>query len=420
MIIMEAVMDIRSLAKQGYSKRAIARISGRDFRTVQKYLQEEVIPKYKAVKRQSKLEKFKDLIGDWLSQQDYQASRIKELLRKQGFKGSYSTVQRYVKKLKGKRDRVAYVRFETLPGQQAQVDFGDFQIGCRDGKKLTIYCFIMVLGFSRKMYVEFIDRCTLANFLKCHQKAFEFFGGIPAEILYDNMKNVVIKKLVGKVVWNASFLAFCMHYGFKPLTTPAYAPWAKGKVERPIGYIRKSFWLGYEFYNLKESNKNVMEWLKEVADERIHGTTREKVEDRFGKEREFLGGLPQGEYDISEKLWRKVYKDCQVAFDCNRYIVPHEYVGQNVLLKIKDDNLRIFFDEKLIAEYKIPEDKGHTLGWELYDRLRQDKDQLRRKYRRPFKKIKPTRDLLKNRMQIEVMERPLSEYESLIKGGGLC
>jgi transposase len=415
---MEAVMDIRSLAKQGYSIRAIARMSGLNFRTVKKYLQKGVVPRYKAVKRQSKLEAFKGLIDGWLSQQNYQASRIEELLRKQGYNGSYNTVQRYVKQLKGKRDRVAYVRFETMPGVQAQVDFGDFAIYCSDGRKITVYCFMMVLGYSRRMYVELIDRCTLANFLKCHQKAFKFFDGIPAEILYDNMKNVVIKKLIGKIQWNASFLAFCLHYGLKPLTTPAYSPWVKGKVERPIGYIRESFWRGYEFNNLKDANKNILEWLKEVADERIHGTTREKISSRFEKERSSLGSLPHSEYDISEKLWRKVYKDCQVAFDCNRYVVPYEYVGKDVLLKVHDEELRIFHDDQLLATYKIPKDKGQTLGIELYDRLKKDKDQLRRKYRKPFfKKAWATRGLLSDRMDIEVKNRPLSEYENLLKGG---
>ncbi len=418
MIIMEDVMDIRSLAKQGHSMRAIARITGLNPRTVKKYLQEGVLPTYKAVKRQSKLEVFKKLIEGWLKQQDYQASRIKELLFNVGFKGSYSTVQRYVKVLKRNRDQVAYVRFETLPGQQAQVDFGDFAIECADGSRLTIYCFIIVLGFSRKMYVEFIDRCTLANFLKCHQRAFEFFGGIPAEILYDNMKNVVIKKLVGQIQWNANFLAFCLHYGFKPLTTPAYSPWAKGKVERPIDYIRERFWRGYVFNNLKEANKNILQWIKEIADERIHGTTREKVSSRFEKEKPCLGVMPRSIYDISEKLWRKVYKDCQVAFDCNRYVVPHEYVGKRVLLKIRDEELRIFYDDQLLVTYKIPEDKGQMLGIELYERLKKDKDQIRRKYRKPFfRKAWATRGLVGDRMEIEVKNRPLSEYENLLKGG---
>jgi transposase len=415
---MEVLMDIRSLSKQGYSMRAISRMTGLNPRTVKKYLQENALPTYKAVNRQSKLEGFKELIEAWLKQQNYQASRVMELLRNQGFKGSYSTVRRYVKKLKNKRDHVAYVRFETMPGQQAQVDFGDFAISCSDGRKLTIYCFIMVLGYSRKMYVEFIDRCTLANFLKCHQKAFEYFGGIPSEILYDNMKNVVIKKMVGLIQWNASFLAFCLHYGFKPLTTPAYSPWAKGKVERPIGYVRERFWRGYQYTDLKYTNKDMLGWLREVADDRIHGTTHEKVSDRFDKEKPFLGLLPPIAYDISEKLWRKVYKDCQVAFDCNRYVVPHEYVGRDVLLKINDGELRIFHDDKLLVTYKIPEGKGQTLGIELYERLKKDKDQIRRKYRKPFfKKARATRGLISDRMSIEVRQRPLSEYQDLLDGG---
>jgi len=382
-------------------------------------LQEGVLPTYKAIKRTSKIDPYKKLIQSWLEQQDYQATRIHELLQAQGFHGCVRTVRRYVAELKEKRDAVAYVRFETMPGQQAQVDFGDFVISCSDGSKLTIYCFIMVLGYSRKMYIEFIDRCTLANFLKCHQKAFEYFGGIPCEILYDNMKNVVIKKMVGLIQWNQSFWAFCLHYGFKPLTTPAYSPWAKGKVERPIGYVRERFWRGYQYTDFKYANKDIGEWLKEVADDRIHGTTHEKVSLRFEKEKPFLGSLPPNVYDISEKLWRNVYKDCQVAFDCNRYVVPHEYVGRDVLLKINGGELRIFYDDKLLVTYKIPEGKGQTLGAELYERLRKDKDQIKRKYRKPFfKKAWATRGLASDRINIEVRHRPLSEYENLLKGGG--
>ena len=418
MINQENVVNIKSLVKQGYSVRHIARLTGLHRKTIDKYLNKGVLPVYKKIQRQSILNPYHSLIEGWLSRQNYQASRIYGLLQAQGFKGSYDVVQRYVKTLKEQRDQVAYVRFETLPGQQAQVDFGDFVIECTDGKKLTIYCFMMVLGFSRKMYVEFIDCCTMAKFLKCHINAFEYLGGIPAEILYDNMKNVVIKKLVGSVQWNAHFVQFCLHYGFKPLTTPAYSPWAKGKVERPIQYVRERFWRGYVFNNLSETNKNILEWISTVADERIHGTTHEKASHRFEKERPFLGLLPRDVYDISEKCYRKVYKDCQISFDGNRYVVPHEYVGKGVLLKIKDGQLRIFYDDKLIATYQIPKDKGQTLGWELYDRLRKDKEQLRRKYRKPFyKKAWATRGLVNGRLDVEVMQRPLSVYEKLLEGG---
>ena len=381
--------------------------------TVKKYLKQGALPRYKAINRQSKIEPYKDLIECWLSQQSYQASRIYSLLLAQGFQGAERTVRRYIEKLREKRDYVAYVRFETMPGQQAQVDFGDFVIECADGKKLTIYCFIMVLGFSRKMYIEFIDRCTMVNFLKCHQRAFEFFGGMPSEILYDNMKNVVIKRLVGKVEWNKTFLSFCLHYGFSPLATPAYSPWAKGKVERPIQYVRERFWRGYVYNDLDETNKDILQWVQTVADIRIHGTTQEKVADRFEKERPFLSLLPLSVYDISEKQIRKVQKDCQLSFNGNRYVVPHEYAGKTVLLKFIDDTLRIFYDDKLIATYQIPEEKGRMLGHpEFYQRLKEDKDQLRRKYRKPFlKKARATRGLVKEKLRIEVVRRPLSSYD---------
>jgi transposase len=138
------------------------------------------------------------------------------------------------------------------------------------------------------MYIEFIEHCTMTNFLACHQHAFGFFGGIPAEILYDNMKNVVIKRLVGMVQWNKEFEAFCMHYGFKPLVTPPYSPWAKGKVERPIGYVRERFWRGYVFNNILQANSDIRQWINTIASQRVHGTTHEKVCDRFETEKPYL------------------------------------------------------------------------------------------------------------------------------------
>jgi len=408
-------MDIKSLAKQGYSHRAIARMTKTDRRTVKKYLEEEKLPVYKKINRHSKLNPFKNLIDGWLEQENYQATRVYELLVLEGFEGSYDIVQRYVQKIKEKRDRIAYVRFETIPGQQAQVDFGDFQIIEPDGTKKTIYCFVMCLGYSRHMYIEFIEKCTIINFLKCHQNAFGFFGGIPAEILYDNMKNVIIKRLLGKVQWNREFEAFAMHYGFKPLVAPAYSPWVKGKVERPIGYVRERFWRGYVYNNLVQVNSNVKRWLIETASERIHGTTKEKVSIRFNKEKDYLGDLPRSSYDLSEKVWRKVYKDCQVSFKCNRYVVPHEYVGEKVLLKIRSGIMRIFKDDKMIAVYKIAAGKGNMIANpRFYQRLKEDKDQLRRKYRKPYGKAKATRGLVKYGLDYEVKQRSLCVYEQVI------
>ena len=412
MIKPEEVMNIRSLAKQGYSMRAIARTTGLHRETVKKYLEDGKIPVYQKQKRKSTLIPYHGLIHEWLSRQDYQASRIHELLQCQGFTGAYDCVQRYVRSIKEQRDRVAYIRFETMPGQQAQVDFGDFQISCSDGRTITIYCFIMVLGYSRHMYIEFIDKCTMTNFLACHQHAFGFFRGVPAEILYDNMKNVVIRRLAGSIQWNREFEAFAMHYGFKLLATPPYSPWAKGKVERPIHYVRERFWRGYIFNNISQTNQDIRRWINAVAGQRVHGTTKEKVCIRFNCEQSYLGDLPRSPYDISEKVTRTVYKDCQIAFDGNRYVVPHEYVGRKVLLRIRDGIIRVFYDDQMIAVYRIPEGKGKTLAHpHFYQRLRADQEQIRRKYRKPFGKAKATRGLLKHGLKVEVMQRSLSVYD---------
>ena len=277
----------------------------------------------------------------------------------------------------------------------------------------------MVLGFSRHMYVEFVERCTMSAFLDCHKSAFGYFGGVPGEILYDNMKNVVVRRHVGKAEFNGTILDFARHYGFKPVACPPYSPWYKGKVERPIQYIRERFWRGYYYSTLEQSNKDVMGWLNTVASVRVHGTTRQKVNERFALERPHVGELPKRPYDTSEKVIRKVYKDCQVSFGGNRYVVPHRYVGRAVLLKVKEGIVRIFHDEELLAVYRIPEGKGQLVANpRFYAALRADGEQMRRKYRAPKGKGKATRGLLKHGFIHEtVQRRPLREYDELAGGG---
>jgi len=418
MIKPEEVMNIRSLIKQGYSYRAISRMVGVDRRVVKKYAEQGVLPVYKNINRASQLDIYKPLIKGWLAQEDYQATKIHELLVLEGFKGSYDIVRRYVYTLKQERDRVAYVRFETTPGKQAQVDFGDFKIINTDGSESTIYCFVMSLGYSRHKYVEFIDQCTMPKFLACHQHAFGFFGGIPCEIMYDNMKNVVIKRFAGKVEWNKTFEAFAVHYGFKPIATPPYSPWVKGKVERPYQYIQERFWRGYVFSDIEQANQDIHHWLRNVAMERLHGTTKEKVSVRFHREKSYLGSLPRNSYDISDKFIRKVHKDCQISFNGNYYVMPHEYVGKKVLLRIREGVMRAWYNDQLIAVYCLSTGKGETKADpRFYHRLRHDQTQIQRKYRKPYGKAKATRGLVQSSWDVKVFNRSLSDYDQLIPGG---
>jgi hypothetical protein len=256
----------------------------------------------------------------------------------------------------------------------------------------------------------------MTTFLDCHQNAFRFFGGAPSEILYDNMKNVVVRRHVGRAQFNTTFLDFCAHFGFSPVACPPYSPWYKGKVERPIDYLRERFWRGYAYTDLERSNRDVCDWNFSVASQRVHGTTKEQVSLRFTREQPHLGALAERSYDTSEKVFRKVYKDCQISFGGNRYVVPHTLVGRVALLKIKNGALRIYDDATLCAEYRIPEGKGELLSHpRFYEALREDREQRERRYRIPFGKAKATRGLLKEGLIYEtVQRRPLDVYDALL------
>jgi len=417
MIKMEGFMDIIALHRQGLSQRKIANKLGIHRDTVKKYIESNSTPTYtKSSRKDSILDPFRQLIDDYLAEDDYLATWIFDRLQKSGYQGSYKTVQLYVRTVKDRRGRLAYTRFETEPGLQAQVDWGDFQITMADGSKCTKYLFLLVLGFSRAMYLEFVDHCTLETFLDCHQRAFKYLQGVPAEILYDNMKHVVIKGSGRTAEFNSEFLHFAHHYGFQPKACPPYSPWVKGKVERPMDFIRERFWRGYQYTTMDRLNRDARDWL-ETANNRRHSTHGQLVNERWQQEIPSLGSLAAKEYDTSIKVVRKVYKDCQISYNTNRYQVPYQMVGRKVLLKIKHGLIRIYDDQTLLASY--PEAEGHhqVVGNRLfYEQLQQDRQQNKRKYGRG--KGKATRGLTTGSLFPQVEQRPLAEYERFALGGG--
>lgn len=418
MIAMEVHMDILSLHRQGFSKRYISKTLGIHRDTVTKYLLLKTAPGYtKAKRKASILDPFKPLIRSLLEQDDYRATWILERVQSAGYSGGYDTLKNYVRKVKKRLTRLAYIRFETSPGLQAQVDWADFQIKEPNGASSTVYAFVMVLGFSRAMYIEFVTRCTLEAFMDCHIRAFHYLKGIPAEILYDNMRQVVVMDKNGAARFNVEFLHFANHYGYFPRRCPPYSPWVKGKVERPLDYIRQRFWRGYCYNGIEQANSDVLDWLNTVANVRVHGTHRQHVFERWSQETRQLGKLPIADYDTSIKIYRKVYKDCQVSYACNRYIVPHHVVGKTILLKIKNGMIRFFDDDQLLATYRQYPGKHQLIGdRRFYDQLLADKRQQQRKYGKS--KGKATRGLVTGTLYPQVAVRPLSFYEHLAQGGG--
>ena len=413
-------MDILTLSRKGLRQRAIARKLGISRTTVKKYLvnPDPAFAPATGRKRKSQLDPFADNIEAWLNEDPfYSAAWIYDRLRPMGFCGSYEIVKRKVGNLKNQRQAVAYMRFETEPGYQAQVDFGEFQIAHADGRIEKLYLFAMILGYSRRIYAQFIERCDLPTFLDCHINAFVHFGGVPAQILYDRMKNVYIGKLAGKTRFNDTLVGFALHYGFEPQVAPAYAAWVKGKIERPFSFIREGFWRGYNHFCLDTSNRDLGGWLTQ-KDQRVHGTTHEVVATRFEREQPHLKSLPPQPFDTSYRVYRKVAKDCTVRFEGNSFVVPHTLVGRQIILRVKENTMRIFDDDRLVVTYTIPATRGNLVqDKRFYQALKHDRQMIKRKYGngargkgRAKRTISPSKPLY----DMDVFIRPVCEYDRLI------
>jgi transposase len=423
MIALEKQLDIITLHRQGHSYSEIARRLGLDRRTVQKHIEhpECINQPRKSAPRSSLVDPFRDQIAAYLKDDpEYRASRIYDKLKRCGYDGGYELVKRVVRSEKQDKNAQAYIRFETEPGHQAQMDFAEFQVVQPDGTIKKYYLFALILGYSRMLYGELLERCDMIAFLEAHIRAFQALGGVPTEILYDRMKNVFLRRLAGKTEFTQSLVNLAIHYGFCPRVAPAYAPWVKGKIERPFDFIREGFWRGYEFTDLVAANRDLKQWLAEKA-QRVHGTTHERVDVRFEREKPHLLRLPPEPCDISERLCRTVAKDCAIRVEGNRYVVPHTLVGKKVLARKKDDTLRIFDDATLVVTYTIPKEKGQLVqDKRFYQALKEDKELQARKFPagRKHKGRAVTISPTKPKYPVEVQQRDIAVYQQL--SGEVC
>ncbi len=234
--------------------------------------------------RKSKLDDYKRFIEERLAEfPKMSAVRLYEDVRRSGFEGSYSVVARHVRSVRP-QDRVEAVqRFETEPGRQGQVDFAEFKFPW--GKRFAL---VVVLGYSRWMWARLYERQTMAVLVDGLEKSFVAMGGVPRELLFDRMKAVVIsdeRKAGGKLMENAAFTGFADHWGFKVRACRPYRAQTKGKVERPIRYMRENFFYGRSFAGDADIDERLKRWREQVANVRIHGTLGESVSDRFASER---------------------------------------------------------------------------------------------------------------------------------------
>lgn len=237
-----------------------------------------------------------------------------------GYQRSYDIVKRFVSPLRKEADIEATVRFETPPGRQGQADWSQCWTIVA-GRRVKVHLFVLTLGYSRWMYAVATSDEKMSAFLLAHEEAFEFLGGVTHEIVYDNLRSVVLGRDFegSRFEWNPVFWDFSRYYGFRPAP---HRPQTKGKVESAVKYVKR-FLRGKEFTSLDDLNAQLLDWIVTFADQRIHGTTHRKPAEMFLEEKDLLLSVKDRRaYVLEERSLRYVPKDCLVAYQTNRYSVP--------------------------------------------------------------------------------------------------
>jgi len=353
---------LRERRKAGVSVSAIAREFDLDRKTVRSCLrQTEWSPYRRQADAPTVLDEHRAWLVERAPQVNYSARILHQELRLQrGFTGSYETVKLAVRPLRAEASLAGLTqrRFETGPGEQAQVDWGQITVGL-GGQRVKVHIFVMTLGYSRRGYAEGFLHERMADLLAAHERAFAHFGGRCEHLLYDRMRTVVLGSSTDsggtrRPRLNATFAAFADHWGFTPRLCQPYRAQTKGKVESGVKYVKRNFVPGRTFEDLDDFNQQLMTWQAEVADLRIHGTTHQRPIDRFADEAAALvptGGQPSFLQAMVRP--RVVADDWLISIDGNRYSVPFGLIGQTVEVVRAGGSWLIRHRGRLVAEHPV-------------------------------------------------------------------
>jgi transposase len=348
--------EIRRLAEGGETVSGIARRLDVDRKTVRSWLRKETWTPYRRVAASEPLlGVHAEFLRERAAAVEYSAQILyQELRQHRGFTGSYATVRRFVRPLREAACRadLTWTRFETAPGQQSQVDWGQARVWL-GAQPVMRHIFVLTLGYSRRsVYVPCLDE-TLGTFLDAHETAFEYFGGHTQEHLYDRARTVCYPA-EGGARWNATFKAFAAYWGFEPRLCQPYRAQTKGKVESGVKYFRRNFLPGRTFRDDVDFGEQLAAWTHDVADVRVHGTTHERPIERFGTEAPaLLGTAGQAPFRLEATQRRVVAEDYLVSFETNRYSVPFRLIGQQIEVRRHRGQLELRHRGALVATHPI-------------------------------------------------------------------
>lgn len=353
MLRSKSVQTIRDLAARGTSIREIVAQTGIARNTVRKYLRDTPLAASRP-RRPSKLDPFKDRIRCWIVDDHLlNCQTMLERLRELGYTGSISILKDFVHPLRPPRGgRPPVRRYETKPGEQMQLDWGEFVFD-HDGQTRKLYGLSTVLSFSRMRFVCFSKRCDTASLIRGLLNACEYFEGLPAAILTDRMKSVLVQMDGTTPQWNSQFADFLTAIGVTARVCRAYTPQTKGKIERSIGVVKHSFWPGVRFTDLDDLNRQVLAWC-DARNQRVHATTGVRPLDRWVEEH--LKPLPQGfaweRFGLEE---RRVTSDGFVSFDGVLYGLPGgaALTGRVVQVGVRHSSVQIWHQGQLITQHQV-------------------------------------------------------------------
>ena len=283
---------------------------------------------------------------------DYNAAVLYRELVQDGYTGSAMQVGRFVRPLRvaARGGPEATVRFETPPGQQAQVDFGQRKVWIGEGY-VAAHLFVCTLGYSRRTYTYGFPHERLSAYLAGHEQAFQHFDGVPLQVVLDNPKTAVLHHGRDAVVWHPTYADFASYYGFRAWACAPHRPETKGKVESGVKYVKRNALAGKRFRSWAHLNDWLLEWATTIADVRVHGTTHAVPLVRFAEEQLVpLGARPP--YRIERIRHRIVPKDALVAIDGSRYSVPVRCVGETVAIRELADGYEILAQDVVVARHR--------------------------------------------------------------------
>jgi transposase len=344
-------------------------------------------------------------------------SRILKEIRKDGYSGSRTAFYDFLRKIKTEEGKSkACIRYETLPGQQAQYDWSPYTVSIA-GSLTRVIVFRLILGFSRRQYHFPSLNESQYSIYEGIEYALGKLGGTPAMLLVDNAKSFVDKAHPAYFKWNSRFLELCGHYSMQPVACRVRNPKAKGKVEKPFFYLEQHFIKGRNFESWEHFCQELSRFDAEL-DLQIHQTTRERPIDRFELEKDYLHPLPPGRFVSSREIFRHVSWDSLISFGGNRFSLPTDYAGKNVWVRTSQGKYLDIYaqDGNLICRHSLSQKKGTTiLVEEHYAKLRRNQSRTRVMLEKEFLELFPDQKDFLEKLYIQQKLNPVFHLKPILE-----